>query len=154
LRYVPTAVLGALVLLLAIAALAYPSYSDRHYIELVQAQIRVFDPMARKAAEADRQILDARNRAQTLDNFRKQTREDLGALNELTRLLASPAWLSSLQLTRNSINITGETDQAAALIKLLDGSRQFQASSFSLPLQRSAGGEVFSIRSARKGLAQ
>jgi len=154
LRYVPTAVLGTLVLLLAIAALAYPSYSDRHYIELVQAQIRVFDPMARKAAEADRQILDARNRAQTLDNFRKQTREDLDALNELTRLLASPAWLSSLQLTRNSINITGETDQAAALIKLLDGSRQFQASSFSLPLQRSAGGEVFSIRSARKGLAQ
>jgi Tfp pilus assembly protein PilN len=154
LRYVPTAVLGTLVLLLAIAALAYPSYSDRHYIELVQTQIRIFDPMARKAAEADRQTLDARNRAQTLDNFRKQTREDLDALNELTRLLASPAWLSSLQLTRNSINITGETDQAAALIKLLDGSRQFQASSFSLPLQRSAGGEVFSIRSARKGLAQ
>jgi Tfp pilus assembly protein PilN len=150
LRYAPTAVLGSLVLLLAIAAIAYPGYSDRHYVELVQAQIRTFDPLARKAADVERETLTARNRAQTLDNFRQQTREDLDALNELTHLLAPPAWLNSLQLTRNSVNITGETDQAAALIKLLDGSRHFQASSFSLPLQKSSGGEVFSIRSSRK----
>ena len=79
--------------------------------------------------------------------------QDLDALNELTHLLAPPAWLNSLQLTRTSVNITGQTDQAAALIKLLDGSRQFQGSSFSLPLQKSAGGELFSIRSTRKGVA-
>ena len=107
----------------------------------------------RKAADADRETVNARNRAQTLDNFRQQTRQDLDALNELTHLLAPPAWLNSLQLTRSSVNITGETDQAATLIKLLDGSRQFQGSSFSLPLQKSAGGEVFSIRSSRKGVA-
>jgi Tfp pilus assembly protein PilN len=150
LRYIPTAVLGSIVLLLVVAALAYPSYSDRHYVGLAQAQIRMLDPLARKAAEADRETLNARNRSQTLDNFRQQTRQDLDALNELTHLLASPAWLNSLQLTRSSVSITGETDQAAVLIKLLDGSRQFQASSFSLPLQKSAGGELFSIRSTRK----
>ena len=94
----------------------------------------------------------ARNRAQTLDTFRQQTREDLDALNDLTHLLAPPAWLDSLQLTRTSVNITGQTDLAASLIKLLDGSRNFQSSSFSLPLQKSAGGEVFSIRTVRKGL--
>ncbi len=154
LRYVPTAVLGAIVLLLLVALLAYPSYSDRHYLGLVQAQIRAVDVLARKAAEVDRATLNARNRSQTLDNFRQQTRLDLDALNELTHVLAPPAWLNSLQLTRTSVSITGETDQAATLIKLLDGSRQFQASSFSLPLQKSASGEVFSIRSARKGAAQ
>jgi Tfp pilus assembly protein PilN len=153
LRYVPTAVLGSVVLLLLVAVLAYPSYSDRHYLGLVQAQIRVLDPLARKAADVGRQTINARNQSQTLDNFRQQTRQDLDALNELTHLLAPPAWLSSLQLTRSSVNITGETDQAATFIKLLDGSRQFQASSFSLPLQRSGGGEVFSIRSSRKGVA-
>jgi hypothetical protein len=153
LRYVPTAVLGSVVLLLLVAVLAYPSYSDRHYLGLVQAQIRQFDPLAKKAAEVDRETANARNRSQTLDNFRQQTRQDLDALNELTHLLAPPAWLNSLQLARTSVNITGETDQAAALIKLLDGSRQFQGSSFSLPLQRSQAGELFSIRSARKGVA-
>ncbi len=153
LRYVPTAVLGSIVLLLAIAALAYPSYSDRHYLGLLQAQIQQYEPLAKKAADADRETLNARNRAQTLDTFRQQTRQDLDALNELTHVLAPPAWLNSLQLARSSVNITGETDQAATLIKLLDSSRQFQGSSFSLPLQRSSDGEVFSIRSARKGVA-
>jgi hypothetical protein len=38
------------------------------------------------------------------------------------------------------------------LIKLLDSSRQFQGSAFSLPLQKSGGEEVFTIRSARKGV--
>jgi hypothetical protein len=153
LRYVPTAVLGSLVLLLAIASLAYPRYSDSRYLELLQAQIRTLDPLARKAAEMERQTAIARNRAQTLDTFRQQTREDLDALNDLTHLLAPPAWLDSLQLTRTSINITGQTEQAASLIKLLDGSRHFQGSSFSLPLQKGTGGEVFSIRTARKGVA-
>jgi Type IV pilus assembly protein PilM len=151
LRYVPTAVLASIVLLLGIALLAYPSYSDRHYVGLVQAHIRVYAPLAKRAADVERETVNDRNRSQTLDNFRQQTRQDLNALNELTHLLAAPAWLSSLQLTRTSVSITGETDQAAALIKLLDGSRQFQGSSFSLPLQKSGGGEAFSIHSARKG---
>jgi Tfp pilus assembly protein PilN len=153
LRYVPTAALACIVLLLAIAVLAYPSYADRHYVSLLEAQIRVYGPMAKKAADADRETADDRNRSQTLDNFRQQTRQDLDALNELTHLLAPPAWLSSLQLTRTSVSISGQADQAATLIKLLDGSRQFQGSAFSLPLQKSAGGEAFSIRSTRKGVA-
>jgi Tfp pilus assembly protein PilN len=153
LRYVPTAVLGSLVLLLGIAALAYPKYSDNLYLAQLQAQIRVLDPLARKAADTERQTATARNRSQTLDTFRQQTREDLDALNDLTHLLAPPAWLDSLQLTRTSINIAGQADQAATLIKVLDGSRHFQGSSFSLPLQKSAAGEVFSIRTTRKGVA-
>jgi hypothetical protein len=154
LRYVPTAVLGSIVLLLAVAVLAYPSYADRHYLGLVQGQIRTLDPMATKAADVDRETNNARNRSQTIDNFRQQTRQDLDALNELTHLLAPPAWLSSLQLTRSSVSVTGETDQAATLIKLLDGSRQFQGSSFSLPLQKSGGAELFTIRSTRKAVGQ
>jgi Tfp pilus assembly protein PilN len=150
LRYVPGAVLGSVALLLAIAALAYPSFSDRHYAGLLEAQIRIFAPLARKAVEADRDTIDERNRAQTLDNFKQQTRQDLDALNALTHLLAPPAWLNSLQLTRTAVSISGQTNQAAELIKLLDGSRQFQGSSFSLPIQRSAGGDIFSIRSSRR----
>jgi Tfp pilus assembly protein PilN len=154
LRYVPTAVLAFVVLLLAVAALAYPSYSDRQYRGLLQTEITALDPLARKAANAERETVNSRNRAQTLDNFRQQTHQDLDVLNELTHVLAPPAWLSSLQLTRSSVNITGETDQAANLIKLLDSSKQFQSSAFSLPLQKSPGGEVFSVRSNRRGAPQ
>jgi hypothetical protein len=50
------------------------------------------------------------------------------------------------------VTIAGEAEQAAALIKLLDSSQQFRGSSFALPLQRSASGELFSIRSSRQGV--
>ncbi len=152
LRYIPTAVLGCIALLLLTAVLAYPSYADRHYLKLLQARIQVLDPIAKRAAYVDRETINERNRSQTLDNFRQQTRQDLDALNELTHLVAPPGWVTSLQLTRSSVSITGQTDQAAGLIKLLDGSRQFQGSSFSLPLQKSGGGELFTIRSSRKGV--
>jgi Tfp pilus assembly protein PilN len=152
-RYIPTAVLGFVVLLLGIAVLAYPSYSDRHYNALLEAQIRMYAPLAKKASNADRETINDRNRAQTLDNFKQQTRQDLDALNALTHLLAPPSWLNSMQLTRSMVSISGETNQSAELIKLLDGSKQFQNSTFTLPLQKSSGGELFSIRSARKGVA-
>jgi Tfp pilus assembly protein PilN len=153
LRYVPSAVLAALVVLMLSALLAYPRYADRQYLALLDQQIHRVDPQARRAIELDRQIAAVRNRAQTLDNFRRHTHDDLDALNELTQLLKPPAFLNSLQLTRDSVNIAGQTDQAAGLIKLLDGSRYFQGSAFSLPLQRNASGELFSIRSSRKGVA-
>ncbi|MBV9769813.1 MAG: pilus assembly protein PilM, partial [Bryobacterales bacterium] len=110
LRYIPTAVLASLVLLLAIAVLAYPSYSDRSYSLLLATRIRALDPVARKAVQLDRETATARNRSQTIDNFRQQTKQDLDALNDLTHLLAPPAWLTSLQLTRTSINVTGEAE--------------------------------------------
>ncbi|HUO32248.1 MAG TPA: PilN domain-containing protein [Bryobacteraceae bacterium] len=152
LRYVPTAVLATLVLLMLVATLAYPRYADREYLALLDQQIRLVQPRARRSADLDREIAAARNRAQSLDNFRGHTREDLEALNSLTHLLAAPAWLTSLQMTRDSISIAGQTDQAAGLIKLLDGSPNFQNSAFALPIQRGQNGEVFNVHSARKGV--
>ena len=152
-RYVPTLALATLTLLMLAAVVAYPKYADRQYLGLLHQEIRKLDPQAKKAADLDRQIANTRNRTQTLDNFRRHTKEDMDALNELTQMLAAPTWLNSLQITRDSVTIAGEAEQAAALIKLLDGSRQFRGSSFVLPLQKSAGGELFSIRAQRQGVA-
>ena len=151
-RYVPTVVLASLALLMLGAVVAYPKYADRQYLTLLHRRIQELDPQAKEAADLDRQVANIRNRTQTLDNFRRHTKEDLEALNELTQTLAPPTWLNSLQLTRDTVTLSGETEQAAALIRLLDSSKQFRGSSFTLPLQRSSGGELFSIRSSRQGV--
>jgi len=52
------------------------------------------------------------------------------------------------------LNVSGETEQAAALLKVLDSSRQFKNSAFGLPIARGAGGELFSIRAVRQGGTQ
>ena len=88
-------------------------------------RIQKLEPAARKAVGLDRQINITRNRAQTLDNFRLHTKDDLDALSELTKLLPPPAWVNSFQLTRYGLVISGEAEQAAPLIKLMDGSRSF-----------------------------
>jgi len=154
LRLIPTFALAALVVIFAVVALAYPKYADRRYMGLLHAEIRRIEPRARKAVELDRQIAVTRNRTQTLDNFRRHTKEDLDAINDLTTVMAPPTWLSSFQLTRDSLNILGSTDQAARLVKMLDGTRQFRGSSFTSGPVQAGGGEAFGIRSQRQAVTQ
>ncbi len=151
-RLVPTFALSALVLLFAVAALAYPKYADRRYLGLLHDQMHSIEPRARKAVELDRQIAVTRNRTETLDNFRRHTKEDLDAINDLTTVLAAPTWLTSFQLTRDSLNILGTTDQAAKLVKLLDETRQFRSSSFTSGPVQAGSGEAFGIRSQRQAV--
>jgi hypothetical protein len=151
-RYVPTIALAVILLLMAGAAIGYPKLADRQYRSLLQAEIQKLEPQARKAAELDRQVRTTVNRSQALDNFRRHSQDDMDGMNELTKVLAPPTFLNSLQLTRDSVTISGEAEQAAALIKLLDSSHQFRGSSFTFPMQRTSTGEIFSIRSVRQGI--
>ena len=152
-RLVPAFVLAALVLIFAVAALAYPKYADRSYLASLHAEIQRIEPRARKAVELDRQIAATRRRTQDLDKFRLRTKVDLDALNDLTAALPPPLWLNSIQLTRDSLTILGLTDQAAGLVKVIDGTRQFKASSFTSGPARAGSSEAFGIRSQRKEVA-
>jgi type IV pilus assembly PilN-like protein len=152
-RYIPTIALATMALLLAGAVIAYPKIADRHYRGLLQAEIQKLEPISKKAADLDRQTAITVNRSQALDNFRRHSRDDMDAINELTSILAPPVWINSLQLTRDSLTLSGEAEQAAGLIKQLDSSHQFRGSSFPFPMQRSqGGGEIFTIRSNRQGI--
>src|SRR5207302_9734613 len=50
LLYVPTIVLGVLVVLMGSALMAYSGYEDRHYLSKLQAEIQKIQPEAQKAA--------------------------------------------------------------------------------------------------------
>lgn len=148
--FVPTIVLAALLLLVVGAMMAYSSLAERRYLRRMQAEIAQLEPVARRAAVLDKQIADVRARARMLDQFRRQTRADLDALNELTKLLEPPAWSNSINLDRNTARISGEAPQAAPLLKLLDSSPLFQNSEFQQGIQRSGSSEVFQIRTSRE----
>ena len=152
LLYIPTIVLGVLVLFAGSALMAYSGYEDSRYLKTLQEEIRKVQPKALKSAALERQIAITRNRAQALDNFRRRLKDDMNALNDLSNIVAPPAWLTSMQLTRDSVSISGETERAEALLKMLDGSKQFRRSEFTLPISRGAGGENFSIHSMREGV--
>jgi hypothetical protein len=151
--FIPTLVLGVLLVLMAGAVLAYSSYAERQYLAKIRQETGQYEPQAQRAAALDRQIAQTRSRAEMLDQFRGRTQSDLDALNELTRLIAPPAWTSSVVLTRDIVRITGEAADATSLIRILDGSPLFTNSAPDV-INRSnsgSGGETFQIHAARKG---
>jgi hypothetical protein len=71
----------------------------------------------------------------------------------LTGTFQAPAFLSGLDLTRETATVTGEAEQAAPLLRVLDGSPRLTGSEFITPIGRTAGSEVFRIRSQREKAA-
>jgi hypothetical protein len=150
--WVPSTALGALVLLAAAATTALPSFENRRYVGELAGEIAKVQPGVAQAAALDREIDLTRKRTILLDSFRARSKADMDVLAEMTRLLAPPIWLSSFELTAQQVAVTGETDQAAPLLKIIDASPQFQSSEFVSPPVRSTSGELFRIRTTRERL--
>ncbi|MDQ6708035.1 MAG: PilN domain-containing protein, partial [Acidobacteriota bacterium] len=91
-----------------------------------------------------------RARTVLLDEFRKRSQADLDTLTELTRLLPPPIWTTMIEVNRDSVVIGGEADQAAPLLKILDGSPFFQNSEFAMSVVKAGPNEVFRIKTGRK----
>jgi Tfp pilus assembly protein PilN len=147
--FIPTVVLAALLLLVAGSMAVYASWSEKQYLKQVNAEIAKLEPLHRRADSLDKETALARARAQLLDQFRKQTRMDLDALNELTHLLEPPAWSNNIDLARDTVRIAGETPQTAPLLKILDASPFFEKTEIQMSAPR-ANGETFQIRTTRR----
>jgi Tfp pilus assembly protein PilN len=149
--FFPTVVLAGLLLLVGGGMALYANWSQRQYLKKLDAEIARLQPRAERAAALDRAIDNARARTQLLDQFRGQTPSDLGALNELTRLIEPPAWTNSISLTRDSVRLSGEAPQAAPLLKVLDSSPLFTNTTPDLLGRSNSGsGETFQIHSSRR----
>jgi len=152
--FVPTAVLAFLLLVAAGLWAAVSPIRGHRYLAALESEIARLEPVAARAAELDRATAAARARARLLDDFRRRSKTDLDALEELTKLLAAPAWLNTLELGPNSVNLAGEAEQAGPLLKLLDSSPLFRNSEFTVPLARSGTNEIFRVRASREGVPQ
>jgi Tfp pilus assembly protein PilN len=150
-RLIPTFALAGMLVLMVGALAAHSSYENARYLERLQAEMKRIEPQARKVDLLDKTVMATRARTQLLDDFRRRSKADLDALNELTRLLTPPTWLTGVDIRRNGVQITGETEQAAPLIQILDNSPLFVSSEFSMSPVRVAGGELFSIKASREG---
>jgi hypothetical protein len=148
--YLPTIVLGSALLLLAGTLAAHSAISDHRYLKDLESAIASLEPQAKRAAALDGKTARAQPRVRLLDEFRGRTKADLDSLNELTAIVAPPAWTGMIELTPDAAIIAGETDQAAPLLKVIDASPYFQNSAFVGSLAKSGGNEQFQIRTLRE----
>lgn len=149
--WIPTAALGAIVLMLAGALAAFPGYENRKYLQSLEVQIAKLQPLANRAQTLDRATNAARIRAQQLDDFRRRAKSDMDVIEEMTHILPPPTWLTMLEISRTQVVIAGDTDQAAPLLKTIDASPLFTKSSEFImpPVRTPSGGEMFRIRTNR-----
>ncbi len=151
-RYVPSIVLASLLALALLGFWVQSIYERRDYDAKIQAEIARLEPQARRLIKVEKDIDLVRARTQVIDKARRRTKADIDVLAELTKILAPPAWVATLDLNRTSIVIAGEAPQSAVLLKLIDDSPLFQGAEFLLPPARGQNLEVFRIRAQREGV--
>jgi hypothetical protein len=150
LLWIPSAALGAAVLLLALALALFPRYETGKYLESLNAEIAKVTPVANRSSQLDARIAAARARTIQLDEMRGRTKADMDVLGEMTRILAPPSWLNQLEITRTQVMLAGETQQAAPLLQIIDSSPLFQGSEFTMAPSRVNAAEAFRIRTTRE----
>ena len=148
--FVPTLVLAGLLLFSAIGMWGYSKYAEHRYLNELHAAIAKLEPKAARVAALDRETTHLRTRAELLDRYRSHARQDLDTLNELTQLVSPPVWTSVIDLTRDSVRLTGEAPQASPLLKILDSSQFFRNSVPDMNQKSQTGtGELFQIHATR-----
>ena len=148
--FLPTVILVTLLLLVGGALYGYSRIEERRYVATLEAESAKLQPSVKRIAALDKSLEQSRARVQLLDEFRGRSKYDLDTLNELTRLLVPPIWTNSTDVTRDAVVLAGEAEQAAPLLKLLDGSPFFRDSAMTMPITKAGPVEFFRIRSARR----
>jgi hypothetical protein len=152
--FIPSAALAALLAACVAALASIHPIEDRKYLGALEREIHKLEPLERRANALDRSIDRTRARARLLDAFRSRTKVDLDALLEIDKLLPPPAFLTSLEMNEAALVLNGRAEQAAPLLKTLDGSPRFQGSEFTVPIARAGNTDVFRIHSSRRGTAR
>jgi hypothetical protein len=148
--YMPTVVLATIIVLASCVLAGFSTIAEQRYRKAIQTEIEMIELRAHKSGNLDQRIEALRRRVRAIDTFRMRSKDDLDALKELTDVVAPPTWIRLILLTRRSLLLTGEAEQAPALLKVIDSSLQFSGSEFSVPPVRAGSLEVFVLRATRK----
>jgi Tfp pilus assembly protein PilN len=151
--FIPTAILAALLLATGVAWLVYLGWRDQRYLDELHGEIAKVQPSANRADALDRLTAEHRARVALLDQYRNRTQADIEILAELSRIIPPAVWTPNVDITAETVTISGEADQAAPLLKILDSSPYFRSSEFPTGVMRAGGqngGEGFRIKTYRR----
>jgi len=148
--YVPTALLVLGVLVAGVVYAVQSPWQRNAYLKTLNAEIAKLEPAARRSKQLDKDMADAVSRTRQVDAFRSRSKADLDVLNELSKILPPPVFLESLEVRRKEVNVTGEAESAAGLLKSIDASPLFKESAFVSGIGHQRSNDTFHIRALRK----
>jgi Tfp pilus assembly protein PilN len=138
-----------------IAALLVPGFRERQYLGRVNSEISRLDPDVRSVERVLRELERKRKLLGTVSSIESSAVRPLPVLRELTDIMPSDAWLTTVSLDAKGVELTGQAAAASALIPILENSPRLERVEFSSPVTRGRDREQFRIRAAwEAGAAQ
>lgn len=125
-----------LIVLTGLAALAFPLWQQRSLVVALIPRVKAAQQQAAKVAGLRRQLDTAVESSRFLLDKRQHRPRVIDVLNELTRVIPDNTWLEQLQIRGNQIELHGQSQEASALLQLVENSPLFQGATFRSPITR------------------
>ena len=133
---------------LLVAAVLVPGLREQRQLGRVNTEIGRIDPDVKSVERVLRELERKRKLLATINNLERNSIRPLPVLRDLTELLPSDTWLTTLSLDPKGVELTGQAAAASALIPLLENSPRLERVEFSSPVTRGRDKEQFRIRAA------
>lgn len=143
---VATAALALVTLGIGIAIPAVTFVKERRTLAALDAGISRLAPEVRRAEQLAAEVERGRRELTTLRGFEDQGLHPLPVLRELTETLPADAWLTTLSVDRNGLELGGFASAASQLIPLLEASPGLERVEFTSPVTKGRDREQFRLR--------
>jgi general secretion pathway protein L len=133
---------------LGLALLLVQGHAQRRHLESVSAEIRRIEPEAKAVEQLAADVQLQRRLLGVLQSIQTGGVRPLPVLKDLTDLVPSDAWLQSVTMDAQGLEISGQATTASQLVPLLEGSPWLERVEFTAPVTRAQSQEQFRIRAA------
>jgi general secretion pathway protein L len=149
LQLVPTYGLILLLALVGLLAWMREPYQQSLYAQRLDDEVRRLAAEVRPVADQEARLNEISERLKVLDVLMRGRDANLEALRELSRVLPPGTFLTSYLCQDNLVTISGFSDSAASVQKLLEDSPVFRDVQFSSSILREVSGkDRFTLRAA------
>jgi Tfp pilus assembly protein PilN len=138
----------AATVILGIATVVYPGYRAARHLAFVNRKIEALTPQVRAVERVQQDLERKRKLLANIVSIESNTARPLPVLRELTEVIPSDAWLTSLSLDTKGVELTGQAASASTLIPLLENSSRLERVEFSSPVTRGREKEQFRIKAS------
>src|SRR2546430_7858395 len=141
--------MAAATAVLGILALLAPGWREQRHLSRIDAEIARMDPDVKAVDRGLGDLERKRKLLAAVDGAEAAGIRPLPVLRELTEILPTDAWLTTLSLDAKGVELPGAASAASTLIPLLENSPRLERVEFSSPVTRGRDNrEQFRIRAA------
>lgn len=138
--------LAAAAAVLGLGLLLAHGHAQERYLARLTDEIRLLEPEVKMVERLGAEIVEQKRLLAVVRAAEVGGVRPLPVLTELTELIPADAWLQSVGMDGQGLEITGQAAGASQLIPLLDASPSFERVEFTAPVTKVQDKEQFRIR--------